>query len=217
MKSAVGVNSKMELNDAALWRLFRAIASGDRASAFELLDTQAGLAQAVIATGATRQASSKNYLSGITSYIYKGDTALHIAAAAHRPELVRALIGLGANVGARNRRGAEPLHYAAVGAPGASSRDAGAQSTTIACLIEAGADPNATDKGGIAPLHRAIRSRSAEAVKALLASGANPQMRTGRGSTAMQLATGHSGKSGSGSPEAKAQQALIVQLLASAG
>ncbi len=49
-----------------------------------------------------------------------GDTALHIAAAAYRTDLAQRLVAAGADVRARNRRGAEPLHYAATGAPGSA-------------------------------------------------------------------------------------------------
>jgi ankyrin repeat protein len=47
---------------------------------------------------------------------------------------------------------------------------------TIAHLIEAGADPNPTDKSGVTPLHRAVRTRCAAAVKALLEAGADPRL-----------------------------------------
>lgn len=42
--------------------------------------------------------------------MYAGDTALHLAAAAHQPDLVRTLLQMGADVDAANRRGAQPLH-----------------------------------------------------------------------------------------------------------
>jgi hypothetical protein len=66
---------------------------------------------------------------------------------------------------------------------------------------------------GVTPLHRAVRTRCAAAVKALLEAGADPRRKNKRGSTPMLLATQHTGRGGSGSPEAKAQQELTVQLL----
>ena len=42
--------------------------------------------------------------------VYEGDTALHAAAFSYDADLARLLIGRGADVRARNRRGAEPLH-----------------------------------------------------------------------------------------------------------
>jgi ankyrin repeat protein len=84
---------------------------------------------------------------------------------------------------------------------------------TVTTLIEAGADPNAVDKSGVAPLHRAVRTRAAAAVRALIAGGADPRRPNKTGSTPMHLATQNTGRSGSGSPEAKAQQAEIIRLL----
>jgi ankyrin repeat protein len=88
-----------------------------------------------------------------------------------------------------------------------------AQAATVARLIAAGADPNATDKSGVTPLHRAVRTRCAAAVKALLEVGADPRRKNNSGSTPMLLAAQNTGRGGSGSSEAKAQQELIVQLL----
>ena len=52
-----------------------------------------------------------------------------------------------------------------------------AQAPPSTCLIRAGADPNASDKSGVTPLHRAVRTRCAAAVEALLAGGAEPRGR----------------------------------------
>jgi hypothetical protein len=100
--------------------------------------------------------------------------------------------------------------------PGSRRWNPSAQAATIAHLIEAGADPNATDKSGVTPLHRAVRTRCAAAVKALLEAGADPRRKNNSGSTPILLATQNTGRGGSGSPEAKAQQELIVQLTSGA-
>jgi ankyrin repeat protein len=113
---------------------------------------------------------------------------MHIAAAAYQTEIVRGLIAAGADVRARNRRGQEPLHYAAVGSPRSATWNPPAQAATIICLIEAGADPNAIDMDGVTPLHRAVRTRCAEAVRTLLAHGADPVRKNKSGSTPMRLA-----------------------------
>ena len=203
----------MLADDAPLHRLILAIVAGDQEAVATLLATSSELAMARVERGATRQAAREWFLEQIGHYVYRGDTALHVAAAAHRPELVRLLVPAGADVAARNRRGAQPLHYAADGAPGSSRWDPAAQAETVICLLEAGADPNATDKGGVTPLHRAVRTRCATAVRALLDGGADPVRPNGRGSTPMQLATWTTGRGGSGSVEAKAQQEEIVRLL----
>jgi hypothetical protein len=199
--------------DPELRRLIDAIASADESTFADMLAAAPALARAALREGATQAAATSNYLTAIGHYVYAGDTALHVAAAAHRPEMARALIGLGADVAARNRRGAAPLHYAADGNPGSPGWDPQAQSATIFCLIEAGADPDARDRNGVAPLHRAIRTRCSAAVRALLDGGADALATNGNGSTPMKLATRQTGRGGSGGAEAKAQQAEIVELL----
>ena len=93
------------------------------------------------------------------STIYQGDTALHAAAFAYDVELARDLAARGADVRARNRRSAEPLHAAVIGEPGATNWDPIRQRAVITYLIDAGADPNAPAKGGVTPPHRAVRNR----------------------------------------------------------
>ena len=114
--------------------------------------------------------------------------------------MVEKLITIGADVRARNRRGAEPLHYAVDGGPGLPAWNSRAQSQIIAMLISAGADPNAVDKSGVAPLHR-VRNRCAAAVRALIDGGADSKAPNKNGSTPMLLATQNTGRGGSGSAE----------------
>jgi hypothetical protein len=191
--------------------------SDDPDGALAMLAADPGLAKAQIAEGATRAEPRAWMLTGIGHYIYAGDSALHIAAAGFRLEVARRLIALGADPAARNRRGAQPLHYAADGAPGSPTWDPGAQAAVVTLLIEAGADPNVTDMNGVTPLHRAVRTRSAQAVEALLAGGADPRKPNGNGSTPLDLASRQTGRGGSGSPGAKAQQAEILRRLAPYG
>jgi ankyrin repeat protein len=199
--------------DDPLSSLMQAIAKGDATTETRLLKKSPELARECAERGATRQAARENFLEEIGHYVYAGDTALHIAAAAYRDDLVPELLARGADVRARNRRGAEPLHYAADGGPGSRSWNPRAQAATIARLIAAGADPNATDKSGVAPLHRAVRTRCASAVEALLQGGADVLAQNKNGSTPMDLATRTTGRGGSGSPEAKTQQQAILGLL----
>jgi ankyrin repeat protein len=196
-----------------LWPLFRAIASGDDAIVTRLLDASPSLATAASATGATRQDATSYFLDAIKLCVYAGDTALHIAAAAYRADIARALVARGADPVARNRRGAEPLHYAAVGSPGSTHWNPDAQARIIEYLIRAGADPNSTDMNGVSPLHRAVRTRSAAAVAALLAHGADPRLANGNGSTPLHLAVRTTGRGGSGSDAAREQQARIIRTL----
>jgi ankyrin repeat protein len=193
--------------------LVRAIAADEVDTVSRMLAATPGLATAAVAGGATRSDAATYYLDEINHYVYSGDTPMHVAAAAHRPELVRVLLELGADVDARNRRGAQPLHYASDGVPDSDTWDPVAQAAVITALIAAGADPNAKDKSGVAPLHRAVRTRCGPAVRALLEGGAHPELENKSGSTPMQLAAQTTGRGGSGSAEAKAQQAIIVALL----
>jgi hypothetical protein len=203
----------MAAGDSGLMALVRAIVAGDSAAALRLLAASPVLATARAEKGATRLAAKSFYLDEIGHYLYAGDTALHIAAAAYQLEIVRKLIAMGGDVRARNRRGAEPLHYAADGAPGSRTWNPTAQAATVGCLIEAGADPNTVDQSGVTPLHRAVRTRCAAAVSALLDGGADARRKNKSGSTPMRLATLNTGRGGSGSPESKAQQEEIARLL----
>jgi hypothetical protein len=204
-------------NDAPLMTLVRAIALGDRARASALLAVQPDLALARVAMGATRQAAEEFFIGEIDHYVYGGDTALHIAAAAYDAGCVRELIRTGAIPSAANRRGAEALHYAVDGVPGSARWNPIAQQEAVLCLVELGADPNAADKNGTTPLHRAVRNRCAAAVKALLEMGADPRATNRSGSTAMLLARVNTGRGGSGSADARAQQAEILRLLPASG
>jgi len=183
----------------------------------KMLARSPGLARERALEGATRQVSQAHYLHEIEHYVYAGDTALHIAAAAHQENLVRDLIVLGGDVRARNRRGAEPLHYAADGMPASRVWKPQAQAATIACLVRAGADPNALDNNGVTPLHRAVRTRCAAAVQALIEAGADVLAKNKSGATPLRLARQNTGRGGSGSTEAKAQQLEILRLLGDFG
>ena len=203
--------------ESELWQLLRAIASGDRPRASRLLLASPGLASEATAVGATRAASTSYFVEEIQHYVYAGDTPLHVAAVAYRTDIARELVRRGADVNARNRRGAQPLHYACDGQPASASWAPRAQAAVIAYLLGAGADPNATDKSGVTPLHRAVRTRCASAVRVLLAHGADPLRQNGNGSTALDLAVRTTGRGGSGSVAAREQQRLIVQLLTDHG
>jgi hypothetical protein len=197
----------------ALQTLFRAIASGDRSTASRLLAESPSLVRQALDVGATRQAASAYYFEEIAHYAYTGDTPLQLAAAAYQTGIAGELVSTGANVGARNRRGAEPLHYAADGVPESPAWDPEAQSAMVELLIAAGADPNAKDKSAVAPLHRAVRTRCGAAVRALLANGADPVRRNTSGSTPLHLAIRTTGCGGSGSAASRDEQTAIIRLL----
>jgi hypothetical protein len=191
----------------------RALAAREHARVRALLREDPALAMATLNVGATRAAAREFFFDDIKHYVYAGDCALHVAAAAHDAAMARALVRRGASVGVKNRRGAEPLHYAVDGGPGIAGFRPAAQVAVVKVLLASGADPNARDRGGVTPLHRAVRNRCAEAVRALLAAGADARLRTAAGSTALDLTRWTTGRGGSGSAAARAAQAAIVKLL----
>lgn len=84
--------------------------------------------------GATRQDAASFFFAAIAHYLYAGDTALHMAAAAARMRMVELLLSHRADCRARNRMGAEPLHYAA----DANRSDPIRQSGVVSLLINGG-------------------------------------------------------------------------------
>jgi ankyrin repeat protein len=191
----------------------RQVVNGDLSDVSRRLAVSPSLATALAEIGATRQCASDFFFTEIAHYLYAGDTALHMAAAAFRHPVAELLVAHGADCRAKNRRGAEPLHYAA----DANHWDPTAQAKTIAYLLSAGADPNALDRSGVPPLHRAVRTRSLPAVRALLDGGANPRGSNKAGSTPLHLAVQTTGRGGSGSEHARQQQAGIISLLLERG
>lgn len=200
-----------------VFALFQAIAARDRVKVSQLLATLPSLARATLEVGATREAAKEYFFDSIKHYAYAGDTALHLAAAAYEAGIAEELRSLGANVRARNRRGAEPINYAVDGGPGSPSWNPGAQAATIEVLLRAGANAQAEDKSGVAPLHRAVRSRCTAAVQALLAAGVDACAKNKSGSTPLHLAVQTTGRSDSGSPAAREQQKAIIELLLAHG
>src|SRR5882762_7619890 len=188
--------------------LLAAIIDDDRATVKELLTQDRSLAAALIKK--PRLCQSK-----ISHWIYVGDTPLHLAAAGYRVEIIQLLLAAGADPNATaNRRHSSPLHYAADGYITGPVWDAKRQVETIQLLLEAGADINAQDLNGAAPLHRAVRTRCAAAVRCLLEAGGDPALKNRPGSTPFHLAVQNTGRGGSGAQVAiSAQQQIIEELL----
>jgi ankyrin repeat protein len=146
------------------------------------------------------RASADLLIKAIPHWLYKGDGALHLAAAGLREKSLALLLKAGADPNAVNRRGATPLHYACDPRPDANPQS---QAALIGRLLKAGADVDRADKGGATPLHRAVRARSVEAVRTLLAAGASARP--------LQLAAHTSGASGTAGSHAA--QVEIIRLL----
>jgi ankyrin repeat protein len=191
----------------------RLVVNGDIDEVSRRLVANSSFAATPAEVGASRQRATDFFFSEIAHYLYAGDTALHMAATAFRRPVAELLVAHGADCRAKNRRGAEPLHYAA----DANHWDPTAQVEMIEYLLSVGADPNALDKSGVAPLHRAVRTRSLPAVRALLDGGANPRATNKSGSTPLHLAVQTTGSGGSGSEHARDQQTGIIKLLLASG
>lgn len=189
------------------------IVGGQVDEASRRLTDNPALATASAEVGATRENAIDYFFTPIDHYLYALDTALHMAAAAFRRPMAELLIAQGADCHAKNRHGAQPLHYAA----DTNHWDPAAQLETIEFLLSKGADPNAADRQGVTPLHRAVRTRSLPAVRALLDGGAKVKAANKAGSTPLHLAVQNTGRSGSGSEHAHEQQEGIIRLLLERG
>lgn len=201
------------METSAFLEFVRLVVDGDVGKVSRRLGSLPALATMSLAVGATRAQASDFFFTEIRHYMYGGDTALHMAAAAFSRPIAELMVSRGAYCRAKNRRGAEPLHYASDG----NRSDSQSQVDVIKYLVSVGADPNAVDKSGVAPLHRAVRTRSHSAVRALLDAGANLRQPNKSGSTPLHLAVQTTGKSGSGSAEARRQQEMIIKLLLERG
>jgi ankyrin repeat protein len=188
-----------------------AIVDDDRRAVKALLKTDGGLATRLIT-------KPKLYHSKIFHWIYVGDTALHLAAAGYRVEIVRLLLAAGADPNAAtNHRRSSPLHYAADGFISGPAWDADRQVETICCLLDSGANIHSQDKNGATPLHRAVRTRSVAAVRCLLRRGSDPTMKNKPGSTPFHLAVQNTGRGGSGAAGAVTAQREIIKEFLSLG
>ena len=204
-KSRLGDGSLAGVSDVI--SVLLAIAAGDRPAAMAMLAADRALVTARVAR------SDECFVEQRLAQVYEGDTALHAAAFSYDVDMAQALVDLGADVRAPNRRGAEPLHAAVLGVPGSSQWNPTQQRAVILYLVAAGADPDAKAAGGVTPLHRAVRNRCSAAVETLLCIGADPRRGNDRGSTALDLAHTNTGRGGTGSADAKAEQRIIIKLL----
>ena len=135
---------------SVLLDFIRAVVDGDIDEVSRRLAASPVLARTASDVGATRHGSSAFFFADIAHYFYAGDTALHMAAAAFRRPVAEILIAHGAECRAKNRRGAEPLHYAA----DANRSNPTAQAEIIDYLLSVGADrqcPGPLRRGAPAP------------------------------------------------------------------
>ena len=108
-----------------------------------------------------------------------GYTPLHYAAESGKPDIVKVLIKVGADVDAKDKDGDTPLHITAFNGYTAIAK----------ALLEAGAEVNAKNNYGRTPLHVAAQLGRLETVEALLEAGADPTVTDGDGETPLDVAT----------------------------
>ena len=192
-------------NSSTIFAEFLAALLADEREAVRLVRAAPVIAQARVA--------DEFLVEEIPHQLYVGDTALHLAAATVQPLAVAALIEAGADANAANRRRATALHYACDVRPNAGQRwNPSKQRSVIERLLDAGSDIEGQDNAGAAPLHRAVRARSAEAVRCLLERGARVDATHGtQRTTPLHIATHSTGASGT--KGARAEQQKIVALL----
>ena len=83
--------------------LIRAISDADSVAVGRMLVEHSELVHDRASNGATRQSAQDYFLEGIETYVFEGDTALHVAAAAYDESVAVQLLGYGATVHASNR------------------------------------------------------------------------------------------------------------------
>ncbi|XP_032090654.1 ankyrin repeat and SOCS box protein 10 [Thamnophis elegans] len=116
----------------------------------------------------------------------EGDTPLHVAARLGLAEHVRLFLSHGAALEAKNAEGETPLISACALAHSAQAADAYYEVCRL--LVEAGARVNAADRDRQRPLHQACKSANSRVVALLLAHGANVNIMSYSGNTALHNA-----------------------------
>ena len=141
-------------------------------------------------------------LTGCVLFYDAPSTPIHEAAWKGDIPAIRQLVKAGADVNAPDALGATPLYWAARGGhalgPHRCRGEAEGRPSVIAALLELGADPNAQDRrpripggsSGWTPLFVALHHRQFASAAVLLEHGADPNIRSDQGTSALEVASG---------------------------
>lgn len=182
-----------QVSEATLYQtgIFHWIYEGDTALHLAAAGYRVELARLLIKAGADVNAAHNHRLGAPLHYAADG----YINHPAWNPKrqaaMIRCLVEAGADVDARDKNGATPLHRAV------RTRCAAA----VKCLFDAGCDATIRNNSGSTPFHLAVQSTGrggsgADIAKAaqqtiiaeFVAHGQNPNVKDGKGKTVMDLA-----------------------------
>lgn len=141
-------------------------------------------------------------LSGCVLFYDVPSTPLHEAAWKGDVDTIRRLVKEGADINAPDALGGTPLYWAARGGhalgPHRCHGEAANRPGVIAALLDLGADPNLQDRrpripgasSGWTPLFVALHHEQFKSAAVLLEHGADPNIRSDQGMSAMEVASG---------------------------
>lgn len=167
------------------------IYTGDTALHVAAAGYRVEIAKLLLAAGADAGADGNRRRSQPLHYAADGSLESPVWNADRQVAMIRLLLGAGAEVNARDKNGATPLHRAV------RTRCAAA----VKCLLEAGADPAIRNKPGATPFHLAVqntgrggsgatvaRAGQREIVRAFLMLGVNPTLKDVKGKSVQDWA-----------------------------
>lgn len=141
------------------------------------------LSEAAAVGDAARIRALRPDRGALNAYASDGFFPLGLAAFFKRPEAVKALVDLGADVRLASRpAGFTPLHSAVADDEGVAVKE------IVRMLLDAGADPNAQSESGGTPVHTAAFTGNVDVLKMLLAAGGDPTIADKKGKTALDIA-----------------------------